>query len=78
MALGVAREIFFKAGFSWGGQMYTAYDKTSRFLLKYYDEKLALLFLANKIERELAIDRTFTPTGISGSYHHRSKVDGDP
>jgi hypothetical protein len=40
-----------------GGRLNTAYNEACAFLLKYYDEKLALV-------RELAIARTFTPTRI--------------
>jgi hypothetical protein len=29
---------------------------------KHYEDQQLALFLANKIERELAIDQTFTPT----------------
>ena len=57
----IAREIYYKAVFSRGGQPQSAYDETCAFLFKHYADDVAL-FLANKIERELAIDQTFTPT----------------
>ena len=47
--------------------MQTAYVETCTSLFKYYDKQLAL-FLANKIEHELAIDQTFTPTRYSEKY----------
>jgi len=55
------------AVFRRGGQRQFAYDETCTFLSKHYDEQLAL-FLANKIEHELAIDQTFTPTRYSEKY----------
>jgi hypothetical protein len=62
-----AREIYYKAVFCRGGQPQSAYDETCTFLSKHFDDKLAL-FLASKIERELAIDQTFTPTRKSEKY----------
>ena len=60
----IAREIYYNAVFRRGGQTQPAYDETCTFLFKHYEEQLAL-FLANKIEHELAIDQTFTPTRYS-------------
>jgi hypothetical protein len=64
----IAREIYNKAVFRRGGQLQSAYDKTCTFLFKQYKDKRLALFLANKIERELAIDQTFTPTRKSDEY----------
>jgi hypothetical protein len=64
----IAREIYYKAVFSRGGQPHSAYDETCTFLYKHYEDKRLALFLANKIERELAIDQTFTPTRKSDEY----------
>ena len=63
-----AREIYYKAVFRRGGQPQSAYDETFTFLFKHYEDKRLALFLANKIERELAIDQTFTPTRKSKEY----------
>ena len=67
VTIDIAREIYYKAVFSRGGQPQSAYDETCTFLFKRYDGNVAL-FLANKIERELAIDQTFTPTQKSEEY----------
>jgi hypothetical protein len=63
----VAREIYYKAVFCRGGQPQSAYDETFTFLFKQYGKKLSL-FVANQIERDLAIDQTFTPTRKSEEY----------
>jgi hypothetical protein len=63
----VAREIYYKAVFRRGGQPQSAYDETFTFLFKQYGKKLSL-FVANQIERDLAIDQTFTPTRKSEEY----------
>jgi hypothetical protein len=67
VTMDIAREIYYKAVFSRGGQPQSAYDETCTFLYKHYADDVAL-FLANKIERELAIDQTFTPTRKSEEY----------
>jgi hypothetical protein len=67
VTIDIAREIYYKAVFSQGGQPQSAYDETCTFLFKYYADNVAL-FLANKIEREWAIDQTFTPTRKSEEY----------
>ena len=56
------------AVFRRGVQPQSAYDETCTFLFKHYEDEKLLLFLANKIERELAIDQTFTPTRKSEEY----------
>jgi hypothetical protein len=63
----IAREIYYEAVFSRGGQPQSAYDETFTFLFKQYRKKLSL-FVLNQIERELAIDQTFTPTRKSEEY----------
>jgi hypothetical protein len=68
VTMDIAREIYYKAVFRRGGQPQSAYDETCTFLFKQYEDKRLALFLANKIERELAIDQTFTPTRKSDEY----------
>jgi hypothetical protein len=67
VTIDIAREIYSKTVFSRGGQPQSAYDETCTFLFKHYADDVAL-FLANKIERGLAIDQTFTPTRKSEEY----------
>jgi hypothetical protein len=57
-----------KAVFRRGGQPQSAYDETCTFLFKHYEDKRLALFLVNKIESDMAIDQTFTPTRKSDEY----------
>ena len=59
----IAREIYYNAVFRRGGQTQPAYDETCTFLFKHYEEQLAL-FLANKIERYLAMIKPSHPHKI--------------
>ena len=68
MAIDIAREIYNKAVFRRGGQPQSAYDETYTFLFKHYEDEQLAPLLANKIERELAIDQTYKPTRKSEKY----------